>query len=310
MRPAFFMYSFSTCWNSHRHIDGRAMLREIRGLGFEYAELSHGVSISLMPGILAAVGAGEIKISSLHNFCPLPMGVTHAAPNLYEFSAEKDYERELAIRYTRKTFEFAERVQAAAVVLHLGSIELKDYTGRLCNLLERDGTKTPQYEKLLAEAVAKREAARGKFVARTNETLRQLLPEAEKRGLKLGCENRQALEEIPLESDFEAFFREFASPNVAYWHDLGHAQIKENLGLIRHVAHLESLASRLVGFHVHDVQFPDRDHSAPGTGMIDYAALKPFVKPEHIKVFELSPGLPVEAVKSGIAHVKKIWGDG
>ena len=286
------------------------MLREIRGLGFEYAELSHGVSISLMPGILAAVGAGEIKISSLHNFCPLPMGVTHAAPNLYEFSAEKDYERELAIRYTRKTFEFAERVQAAAVVLHLGSIELKDYTGRLCDLLERDGTKTPQYEKLLAEAVAKREAARGKFVARTNETLRQLLPEAEKRGLKLGCENRQALEEIPLESDFEAFFREFASPNVAYWHDLGHAQIKENLGLIRHVAHLESLASRLVGFHVHDVQFPDRDHSAPGTGMIDYAALKPFVKPEHIKVFELSPGLPVEAVKSGIAHVKKIWGDG
>jgi sugar phosphate isomerase/epimerase len=303
------MYSFSTCWNSHRHIDGRAMMRAIRELGFEYAELSHGVSISLMPGILAAVDAGEIKISSLHNFCPLPMGVTHAAPNLYEFSAEKAYERELAIRYTLKTFEFAGHVRAPAVVLHLGSIELKDYTGRLCDLLERDGTKTLQYEKLLAEAVAKREAAKGKFVAHTNETLRQLLPEAEKRGLKLGCENRQALEEIPLESDFASFFREFASPNVAYWHDLGHAQIKENLGLIRHVAHLESLAARLVGFHIHDVQYPAHDHAAPGTGMIDYAALKPFVKPEHIKVFELSPGLPVEAVKSGIAHVKKIWGE-
>ena len=65
------------------------MLREIRDLGFEYAELSHGIRLSLMPGILDAVDAGEIKISSLHNFCPLPMGVTHAAPNLYEFSAEK-----------------------------------------------------------------------------------------------------------------------------------------------------------------------------------------------------------------------------
>ena len=32
------MYSFSTCWNSHRHTDGRAMLEEIRDLGFEYAE--------------------------------------------------------------------------------------------------------------------------------------------------------------------------------------------------------------------------------------------------------------------------------
>jgi sugar phosphate isomerase/epimerase len=302
------MYSFSTCWNSHRHTDGRAMLREIRELGFEHAELSHGVSISLMPGILAAVGAGEIKISSLHNFCPLPMGVTHAAPNLYEFSAEKDYERELAIRYTLKTFEFAERIKAPAVVLHLGSMELKDYTGRLCDLLERDGAKSPKFEKLLAEAVARREASKGKFVARTYETLRKLLPEAEKRGLKLGCENRQALEEIPLESDFASFFREFASPNVAYWHDAGHAQIKENLGLIRHVQHLESLAGRLVGFHIHDVQYPARDHAAPGTGMIDFAALKPFVKPEHIKVFELGPSLPVEAVKAGIAHVKKIWG--
>jgi sugar phosphate isomerase/epimerase len=96
---------------------------------------------------------------------------------------------------------------------------------------------------------------------------------------------------------------------VAYWHDVGHAQIKENLGLIRHVALLESLTSRLLGFHVHDVQFPARDHAAPGTGMIDYAALKPFVKPEHIKVFELSPALPVEAVRSGIAHLKSIWGN-
>jgi sugar phosphate isomerase/epimerase len=304
------MYSFSTCWNSHRHTDGHAMLREIRELGFEHVELSHGISISLMPGILAAVAVGEIKISSLHNFCPLPMGVTHAAPNLYEFSAEKDFERELAIRYTLKTFEFAERVKAPAVVLHLGSIELKDYTGRLCDLLERDGGPTPKFEKLRVEAVARREAAKGKFVARTNETLRKLLPEAEKRGLKLGCENRQALEEIPIESDFTSFFREFAGPNVAYWHDIGHAQIKENLGLIRHVAHLESLARRLAGFHIHDVQYPARDHAAPGTGMIDFAALKPFVKPEHIKVFELSPSLPVEAVKSGIAHVKKIWGDG
>jgi sugar phosphate isomerase/epimerase len=303
------MYSLSTCWNSHRHTDGRAMLREIRELGFECAELSHGVSISLAPGILAAVGTGEIKISSLHNFCPLPIGVTHAAPNLYEFSAEKGFERELAIRYTLKTFEFAERVGARAVVLHLGSMELKDYTGRLCDLLERDGSPTPKFEKLRAEAVAKREAVKGKFVARTYETLRRLVPEAEKRGLKLGCENRQALEEIPLEGDFASFFREFASPNVAYWHDVGHAQIKENLGLLRHAAHLESLAGRLAGLHIHDVQYPARDHTAPGTGMIDFAALKPFVKPEHIKVFELSPSLPVEAVKAGVAHVKKIWGD-
>src|ERR1043165_5859346 len=120
------MYSLSTCWNSHRHTDGRAMLREIRELGFEYAELSHGIRISLLPGILDAVDAGEIKISSLHNFCPLPMGVNHAAPNLYQYSDDRPREQELAIRYTLKTLEFAVRVKAPLVVLHVGSIEMKD----------------------------------------------------------------------------------------------------------------------------------------------------------------------------------------
>src|ERR1044071_8428030 len=119
------MYSFSTCWNSHRHTDGRAMLREIRELDFEFAELSHGTRISLLPGILEAVDGSEMKISSLHNFCPLPMGVTHSAPNLYEFSDERPRQRELAHKHTLKTLDFAVRVKAGLVVLHVGSVELK-----------------------------------------------------------------------------------------------------------------------------------------------------------------------------------------
>lgn len=284
------------------------MLREIRDLGFEYAELSHGIRQVLVPGILEAVNAGEIKISSLHNFCPLPLGVNNAAPNLYEFSDERERQRELAIKHTLKTFEFAERVKAPLVVLHLGSIEMKDYTGKLSEMLERGEKNSPKYEKLCAELSKTRDAKKEKFFERTKETLCKILPEAEKRGLKLGCENRQALEEIPVESDFQFLFKEISSPNLIYWHDCGHAQIKENLGFINHKLHLESLREKLAGFHIHDVQFPARDHAAPGAGTVDFAALKPFVKPEHIKVFELSPQLPVEAVKCGIAHLKLIWG--
>ncbi len=285
------------------------MLREIRELGFEYAELSHGTRISQMPGILDAVDADEIRISSLHNFCPLPMGVNYSAPNLYQFSAERPRERELAARYTLKTLEFAERVKAPLVVLHLGSIEMKDYTSKLKDMLGRGEKGTPKYEKLCAEVSAKREAKKEKFVERTYETLRKILPEAESRGLRLGIENREALEEIPLESDFMFFFREFTSQSITYWHDTGHAQIKENLGFIHHALHLESLADRLAGFHIHDVQSPALDHCAPGSGTVDFAALKPLVKPEHIKVFELSPMLALDEVQNGVAHVKRIWGE-
>jgi sugar phosphate isomerase/epimerase len=303
------MYSFSTCWNSHRHTDGRAMLREVRDLGFEYAELSHGTRISLLPGILEAVDAGEIKISSLHNFCPLPIGVNHAAPNLYQFSAEKPRERELAERYTLKTLEFAVRVKAPVVVLHVGSLDMKNYTDKLLNLVGRGGKESPKYEKLCAELDEKRESKKEPFLERMKGALKTLLPEAASRGVKLGVENRQALEELPFESDFQFLFRELASPNLLYWHDTGHAQIKENLGFIHHAMHLESLHERLLGFHVHDVQFPGRDHCAPGTGTIDFAALKPMIKPEHVKVFELSPSLTVDEVSGGVKHLKQIWGE-
>jgi hypothetical protein len=33
------------------------------------------------------------------------------------------------------------------------------------------------------------------------------------------------------------------------------------------------------------------------------------VKPDHIKVFEMSPGLSAEEVLAGVAHIKGIWGE-
>jgi sugar phosphate isomerase/epimerase len=304
------MFSFSTCWNSHRHQDGRALLREIRDLGFEYAELSHGTRISLLPGILEAVGAGEMRISTLHNFCPLPMGVNHSAPNLYQFSDERPRERELAHKHTLKTLDFAARVKAPLVVLHVGSIEMKGYTDKLLEMLPAGGKDSPKYQKLCAELTEKRDKKKKDFWARTIEALKKLAPEAESRGVKLGVENRQSLEELPVEADYDSLFQEISSPSLVYWHDTGHAQIKENLGFINHRAHLEARRDRLAGFHIHDVQFPGRDHCAPGSGMIDFAALKPSVKPEHIKVFEFSPSLSSEEAARGVAHVKKIWGEG
>jgi sugar phosphate isomerase/epimerase len=285
------------------------MLREIAELGFEYAELSHGIRVSLLPGILEAVDNGEIKISTLHNFCPLPMGITYPAPNLYEFSSDKTRDQELALRHTLKTIEFATRVEAKLIVLHFGSMDLKDYTGKLAAMLERGERKTPKYEKLLVEAAKAREAKKEKAYARSRAFLKKIIPEAEKRNLKLGIECREAVHELPLESDFAGLFHEMGSSSVVYWHDTGHAQIKENLGFINHATHLASLAEYLGGFHIHDVQFPVRDHCPPGTGTIDFGAIASIVRPHHLKVFEFSPSMPVEDARLGIEHIKKLWGN-
>ncbi|NLH73171.1 MAG: sugar phosphate isomerase/epimerase [Verrucomicrobia bacterium] len=303
------MYALSSCWNSSRHIDGRAMLREIRDLGFEYAELSHGIRLSLVPGILDAVDAGEIKICSLHNFCPLPIGVTHASPNVFKFTALDPRERESALRHTLKTLEFAERVHAPLVVLHLGEVEMKEYTDTLIEMTEEGQRDTPKYQRLCAEVDERRELRKTQHIMLAYDMLRRIAEQAAARNIKLGIENREAIEEIPFEGDFPFFFREFDTEVVRYWHDTGHAQIKENLGFISHTIHLESLAGFVAGFHVHDVEFPAHDHRPPGQGTIDFAALKPYVKPEHPKVLELHPNLPSEAVLAGLAHIKSIWGE-
>ncbi|MBM3876359.1 MAG: sugar phosphate isomerase/epimerase [Verrucomicrobia bacterium] len=304
------MYSLSTCWNSGRHTDGRAMLREIRDLGFEFAELSHGIRLSLLEGILAAVDAGEIRISTLHNFCPLPLGVNKPAPNLFQFSAEDRRERDSAWKHTLKTLETAARVRARLVVLHLGSLPMPGYTDRLKELVARGERNSPKYDRLCAELLERREAIKEAPFARVVEMLGRVAAEASRLGLQLGVENREALEELPLDDDFFLFFRQFTSPAIGYWHDTGHAQIKENLGFLHHAMHLESLAPQLLGFHIHDVAFPAQDHHAPGAGTVDFAALKPFVRRDHIKVFELHPATSAEDLRRGVAHIKSLWGEG
>jgi sugar phosphate isomerase/epimerase len=186
---------------------------------------------------------------------------------------------------------------------------MREYTDRLLELVAAGQRDTPKYRRLCEELEARREAVKERHLEAAYELLRQVEEDARRRGLLLGIENREALEEVPFESDFPFFFFEFRGGVVRYWHDTGHAQIKEHLGFIQHAMHLESLAGELAGFHLHDVEFPGRDHRAPGRGTVDFAALRPFVKPEHIKVIELSPSLDREEVLAGYAHLRNLWGE-
>ena len=119
------------------------MLEEIRDLGFEYAELSHGIRLSLVPGIIDAHKAGVIKISTLHNFCPLPIGCKHANPNVFKFSSTNVRERENAYKHTMKTIDISDQLGAKLIVLHMGEIDMRNYTDKLIDLLEAGKQDTP-----------------------------------------------------------------------------------------------------------------------------------------------------------------------
>ncbi len=310
MKPTI---ALSSCWCSQRHQDGYAMLQEMAGLGFEWVELSHGIKITLVPGILKAVEEGVIKIASCHNFCPLPAGVGHAAPNLYMPSSSDARERDQWLRQSKRTLDFAAQVKAKKVVLHLGSVEFLWFNPatKLDAYLEThtgaDLATDAAYTKLLAKSLAKMKDRMPHYWENTKAGLVQLLPYAEEKGLLLGFENREAFDELPLDADHPDLFAAMAKPNACgYWHDTGHAQIKQNMGLLNHREHLEKNAPNTIGFHLHDVSAEGRDHQPIGTGKIDFDMVSSFWRPEHTLVLEFSPRLTTEEVLASKQRVEEL----
>src|SRR2546421_5007433 len=163
------MISFSTCWNSGRHTAGDEMLREIKDLGFNRIELGHGIRISLMPGIQKMFDAGEVEFSSLHNFCPLPVEIMQASPDCYKFSASYSKERERAIKQTFQTIDFAQRLGAPFVVMHLGEVPIGSVTDALIKLVRKGKLLSREYVKKKIRAVEKREATAPPYLERVKD---------------------------------------------------------------------------------------------------------------------------------------------
>jgi sugar phosphate isomerase/epimerase len=300
MKP---ILSLSSCWLSHRHTDGYAMIREMADLGFEYAELSHGIRISLIPGIMQAVEEGVIKISSTHNFCPLPPGVNQAAPNLFEPSVREPREHQQWVRHTKRTIDFASQMKARLVVCHLGSVvffwfnpgaRIRNYLEKHPGLVAKDD---PQYQALLTKSLAKLRARMGPYWEQTQKSIRGMLEYAAAKGVKLALENREKFEELPIDADYPAFVASFPPGSPAgYWHDTGHAHLKETEGLIDHRQQLRDNAASQLGFHLHDVNAEGDDHQPIGSGKIDFEMVNSFWQPHHTLVLELSPRTAVEDV--------------
>jgi sugar phosphate isomerase/epimerase len=303
------MISFSTCWNSGRHTAGDEMLREIKDLGFDLVELGHGIRISLMPGIQKMFDAGEVRFSSLHNFCPLPVEIMQASPDCYKFSAAYSKERERAIKQTFQTIDFAERLGAPFVVLHCGEIEMNPITDELIVLAKRGDIFSREYVRMKLKAVQTREAAAPPYLERVKESLRQIAEYAAKKNIRLGVEGRRGYEEIPSERELPTLLDELNSPQLGYWHDMGHIQIKENLGFLSHHEWLRQIGPRAFGCHLQDCIWPAQDHQPPFAGMVDLENLVPLLPANCLFVWEMSPRKTPEEIRRSVALWKERFGE-
>jgi sugar phosphate isomerase/epimerase len=304
------MIAFSTCWNSGRHTAGDVMLREIKDkLGFDLIELGHGIRMSLMPGIQKMFDAGQIRFSSLHNFCPLPVEVMVASPDCYKFSAVSSEERERAVRQTFQTIDFAARLNAPFVVLHLGQVNMAPITDRLIKLAKTGKYLSRRYVRLKVKAVQKREKIAPAYLERAKDCLRRIIDHAAAKNIKLGLEGRRDYEEIPVESELPMLLDEMSSPQLGYWHDFGHAQIKENLAFLDHREWLRTIGARTFGCHVQDCIWPVQDHQPPFAGNVDLEKLVPLLPANCLFVWEMHPNKTADAIRRSLQIWKQRFGE-
>jgi sugar phosphate isomerase/epimerase len=286
------MLSLSTCWNSHRHEEGMQIAMEARMLGFDHIEVSHGLKVSHLPGLLQAVAEKVIQVSSVHNFCPPPVEVMMDAPDAFEFTSNRESERCRAMNLTEATLEMTARLGARRVVMHLGSVPMKPYTTRLEALTHQGKIYSREYNKLKLEFVEQRLKHSQRYLDMARSALDELLPKCEQYQIVLGVETRSHFEQVPNEPEMMQLLNHYGEcPWIGFWHDFGHVQRKANLGLLNHAELLGNIAPRLLGCHVHDVEWPARDHRIPFTGGgVNFDQLLPLVPQGTPLVWELSPG--------------------
>ena len=302
------MLAFSTNWNASRHKDGAAIIDEILGLGFDTVELGHGLSKSLLHGIHERHARGDFRVGSVHNFCPMPVEILADNPDCYEFTSKKSRERERASKLTLHSMATAKAFGARHVVLHLGRIATLDgLTDGLLDLLRARGVADRSYNRAKLAQVLRREKEGPSVIRSLVRVLEPLVEEAVRLGLVLVAENRSDFEAVPTEREMLSLLKEFDSPHFRYWHDFGHAQMRENMGLLDHAQWLEQVAPYAAGAHLQDAGWPDRDHLPPFHGMVDFPRLMPILPPGIPFVLELSHRNPPDTILESAARWRETF---
>ena len=253
------------------------------------------------------VREGTVKVDSVHNFCPVPVGAPRGHPELFTLASSDPKIREGAVHHTSKTIRFAASVGAKVVIVHAGNVEMARMSADLRALCEKGEQFSARYDKLKLKLQLTREKKVRKQLDYLRQGIEQLIPVIAETGVQVALENLPTWEAMPSELEMEDLCRQYAPQGLRYWHDIGHGQIRQNLGFINQERWMERLQPYMAGMHIHDVVAPAMDHLLPPQGQVDFAALKKFAKGDIIRVIEPAPQTPGEIIVEALRFLRQAW---
>ena len=286
------------------------MLCEIKTqLGFDLIELDGATGRSLMLGIQSIFDSGEIRFSSLHNPCSLSLEGAAASSSCYKFSDALAEERERAVTEAFQAIDLAEQLTAPFVVLHLGKVNMSPITDRLIAMAKTGKYLSREYVSLKISAVQERERIAPEYLELVKSCLHRIIEYAAMKNIRIGLGARRDYEQIPTERELTELVEDMSSPQLGYWHDFGHSQIKENLGFIDHAEWLGTIGPRTFGCHVQDCIWPAREGQLPFTGTVDFEKLVPLLPTNCLFVWKMNPNTTADAIHRSVQAWKERFGE-
>ena len=243
----------------------------------------------------------NFKVASVHNiFADKPVDSDNKRGDFLASADEK--KREETIELTLETAKFAKSLGAKAVILHAGYIEDEDLREGYRDFKKRWAREKGHLQALREHLREMRTFSAHEYAENVIRSLRTLCQRDRE---TLFClEPRVNFYEIPSLKEMQAIFNRVEEYNLRYWHDTGHCQVQENLGLSRQEDWLETFKDKMVGVHLHDVRGLE-DHLAPGIGDMDFSLVRKYLSKETIKVVEVGSNISDKELSKSLNFLKR-----
>jgi sugar phosphate isomerase/epimerase len=296
------MFAISTAWNYRNESNIKEILTQIRQAGFSAIEIGYNFTPDRLEELISLLPAFDIKIVSIHSFCPLPPKpqFKRHLSDYYRISSLDEEERKKAVEYIKRTIDTAKKVSAEAVIIHAGKVELdENYGSRLIQLFNENKSNSRDYNDLKEEFFRLRKTRSSPYLEAVIKSLKEILPYALENNIKIGLEPRYYPEEIPNFEEIKYLLENFENKGLYYWHDVGHAEVNERLGIMLHSAFLQEFSKYMIGIHLHDIRGLE-DHFAPFSGDFDFSKIFPFLSNRIIRVLEVHPKVSTTQIKEAL----------
>jgi sugar phosphate isomerase/epimerase len=278
-----FEVSLSTMWAKGRFSNMAGFVTKAKEFGFTHIEANASISPQMLSELLKA----KVPISSIHSPCPATLSSRGIPVSSLSLSSLNESDRMEAVSFTKQTIDLAVSVKARAIVLHMGEVPIDlSLQERLYELHEGGYAQTKEYNQAKEELVYQRNVQALHYLEIAKRSLQDISEYSQQKGIILGLETRLNFNEIPNIDEMAALLKNVPGNLVGYWHDVGHAEVQQQLGFSLHDEWLSRFRDRMVGIHLHDV-LGISDHHAPGKGDVNWEMVTKYLPPKIVKVCEI-----------------------